>query len=74
MLGVVAQTTRQRDSHAFRMKKVSVRSFASSVNKTMLLEISNELPNLSRHKDDITEGTAGKYIRWGRETARPTPI
>ena len=52
MLGIVSHSTRQRDLDAARVQKVSMRSFASTINKPMLFQISDELPNLARHTNN----------------------
>lgn len=42
---IVSRSTGQRDFYAARVQEVSMRSFATAINKPMLLQISNELPN-----------------------------
>jgi hypothetical protein len=53
MLRIVSRSTGQRDLYAARMQEVSMRSFASAINEPMLFQISDELPNLARHTNNI---------------------
>jgi hypothetical protein len=55
MFRIVSRATRQRDLDAARVQEVSMRSFASTINEPMLLQISDELPNLARHTDNTTD-------------------
>lgn len=63
MFCVVSRGARERDLQSFRVQKISMRTFASSINKPMLLQFSNELANLARH----AEGTTG----WHRSKLHP---
>jgi hypothetical protein len=53
MFRIVSRSTGQRDLYAARVQEVSMRSFATAINKPMLLQISDELPNLTRHTNNI---------------------
>jgi hypothetical protein len=55
MFGIVSQRSGERNPHAARMQEVSMRSFASAIDKPMLFQIGDELPNLTRHTDNIIE-------------------
>src|SRR5712691_4206144 len=50
MFGIVSQCSRKRNFYAAGMEEVSMRSFASAIDKPMLFQIDDELPNLTRHK------------------------
>jgi len=54
MFGIVSRYSGKRDFHAARMEEVSMRSFASAINKPMLFQIGDELPNLARHMRTIS--------------------
>jgi len=54
MFGIFSRRSGKRNFHAARMKEVSMRSFASAINKPMLFQIGDELPNLARHMQTIS--------------------
>ena len=53
MFGIVSRRSGQRNPHAARMQEVSMRSFASAIDEPMLFQLGHELPNLTRHTDNI---------------------
>jgi len=57
MFGIFSRRSGKRNFHAARMKEVSMRSFASAINKPMLFQIGDELPNLARHIQTISSKT-----------------
>jgi len=50
MFGIVSRCSGKRDFHAARMEEVSMRSFASAINKPMLFQIGDELGTISLKK------------------------
>jgi hypothetical protein len=59
MFGIVSRCTRKRNLYAARVKIVSMRSFASAINKSTPFQIGNELPNFAGHTHD----TISEWIR-----------
>jgi hypothetical protein len=55
VFGIVSRRTRERNFYAAGVEEVSMRSFASPIDKPMLFQIGDELPNLTRHTESITE-------------------
>src|SRR5439155_7572986 len=63
MFGIVSRRSGQRNPHAARMQEVSMRSFASAIDEPMLFQLGDELPNLTRHTDNITQSENFKATR-----------
>ena len=55
MFGIFSRRSGKRNFYATRMEEVSMRSFASAIDKPVLFQIGDELPNLARHTDNIIE-------------------
>src|SRR5207247_920178 len=47
MFGIVSRCSRERNFYAAGMEEVSMRSFASAIDKPILFQIGDELPNLT---------------------------
>ena len=60
MFGIVSGRSRKRNFYAAGMEEVSMRSFASTIDEPMLFQIGDELPNLTRHTENITEVKTSK--------------
>ena len=56
MFGIVSRRPRKRNFHALGMQDVSMRSFAPAIDKPMLFQIGDELPNLTDPTKFIVEG------------------
>ena len=53
MFGIVSRRTRERNFYAVGMQEVSMRSFPSAIDKPMLFQIGNELPDFAGHIESI---------------------
>src|SRR6266581_3671897 len=63
MFGIFSRCSGKRNFHAARMEEVSMRSFASAIDKPMLFQIRDELPNLTRHKIISSKGETSKQCQ-----------
>ena len=57
MFSIVSRRPGKRNFYAAGVEEVSMRSFASAINKPMLFQIGDELPNLAceAHANNIIE-------------------
>jgi hypothetical protein len=55
MFSIFSRPSGKRNFYAARVEEVSMRSFASAIDKSMLFQIGDELPNLARHTNNIIE-------------------
>lgn len=54
MFRVLSRSAREGDFQAIWMQKISMRAFASSIYKSMLVELRHKLPNFAGHAEDTT--------------------
>src|SRR4029453_8340053 len=67
MFGIVSQRSRERNFYAAGVEEVSMRSFASAIDKPMFFQIGDELPNLTRHKTLSSKSETSKQFQSNSE-------